>query len=115
MEKLYWKLWEVRSDPWDDIISGISKAINFTQQLVISSVPPAQENTSNIWFNKTTEELKIRITQNNCEKVSHYLVTSAGIRTLDNRIVSRLQSDQMLDRKVPQFPSKYLQKVATAG
>ena len=42
-------------------------------------------------------------------------MTSAGIRTLDNRIVSRLQSDQILDRKVPQFPSKYLQKVATAG
>lgn len=40
---------------------NINKAINFTQQLVISSVPPAQENTSNIWFNKTTEELKIRI------------------------------------------------------
>jgi hypothetical protein len=40
---------------------NINKAVKFNQQLAISSVPPQQENTTNIWFNKTTEELKIKI------------------------------------------------------
>jgi hypothetical protein len=40
---------------------NINKAVKFNQQLAISSVPPQQENTTNIWFNKSTEELKIKI------------------------------------------------------
>ena len=40
---------------------NINKAIRFNNEFSISDVPPAQENTSNIWFNKSTEELKIRI------------------------------------------------------
>lgn len=40
---------------------NINKAIKFNSELQISNIPPTQENTSNIWFNKNTEELKIKI------------------------------------------------------